>query len=54
LFQRFQRLHHADEFPGHGIGLATVLRIVRRHGGSVSAAGSVGSGAEFRFTLKDD
>lgn len=54
LFQPFQRLHHADEFPGHGIGLATVLRIVRRHGGSVSAAGSVGSGAEFRFTLKDD
>jgi PAS domain S-box-containing protein len=52
LFQPFQRLHHSDEFPGHGIGLATVLRIARRHGGMVSASGSVGNGAEFRFTTQ--
>jgi PAS domain S-box-containing protein len=54
LFQPFQRLHRADEFPGHGIGLATVLRIVRRHGGEVSADGAVGTGACFRFTIPDD
>ncbi len=51
LFQPFQRLHRMEEFPGHGIGLATVLRIVRRHGGQVSASGSVGNGAVFRYTI---
>jgi signal transduction histidine kinase len=51
LFRPFSRLHGADEFEGTGIGLATVERIVRRHGGSVSAYGSNGEGATFRFRL---
>lgn len=51
MFTAFQRFHSKDEFDGTGIGLATVKRIITRHGGIVRAEGDTGSGAVFRFTL---